>query len=478
MASAQTVARNSLVQFAGRGVTMAVSLAILTLLSRYLGPYRFGQYQLVIAFLLLVNLSDLGITTIAVRHLSTARRDESEIIGNILVIRAALSLTTTVIAIIIAAVWQHSAETTKAIAVASLSFPLMLLGSSYGAIFAARLKMQYAVIGNIAQSLVSLSLMGAVAWTGGGLIRMLVAYDAGFLVNSLVSLYFARRFVRIGFRFDRAYAREIVIEALPLGMAVILIAVYSRIDTLMLRWFRDSEAVGYYTFAYRAVDLAAPLSLMFIGSIFPLLSNHHAADERVAFRRLYQRSQDVLTLLGISMLTMMILFARPLVHLVGGDLYAPSVTSLRILAMAFGLIWLSNLVDHSLIAVGRQDVLLKNAALGLVVNVGVNLVLIPTYGKEGAAAATVVTELAVLLPALAVLSRYIGGLPSFSVAWKLLPVAFVAGGVVYFLDLYWLWEAVITSGVLVAGVALFRLVSPADIRMVLRREPLDAAARV
>lgn len=478
MASAQTVARNSLVQFAGRGVTMGVSLAILTLLSRYLGPYRFGQYQLVIAFLLLVNVSDLGITTIAVRHLATARRDESEIMGNILVIRTVLSVATTIIAIVIAAAWQHSAESTKAIAVASLSFPLMLLSSSYGAIFAARLKMQYAVIGNIAQSLVSLALMGAVAWTGGGLIRMLVAYDAGFLVNSLVSLYFARRFVRIGFRFDRAFATEIVIEALPLGMAVILIAVYSRIDTLMLRGFRDSEAVGYYTFAYRAVDLAAPLSLMFIGSIFPILSNHHAADERNEFKRLYQRSQDVLTLLGISMLTMMILFARPLVHLVGGDQYAPSVTSLRILAMAFGLIWLSNLVDHSLIAVGRQDVLLKNAGLGLVVNVGVNLFLIPTYGKEGAAAATVLTEVAVLVPALVVLSRYIGSLPSFSVAWKLLPVAFVAGGVVYFLDLFWLWEAVITFGVLVVGVALLRLVSPADIRMVLRRESLDAAARV
>jgi O-antigen/teichoic acid export membrane protein len=99
MASARHVARNSLVQFAGRGVTMGVSLAILTLLSRYLGPYEFGQYQLVIAFLLLVNISDLGITTIAIRHLSTKRQSESTIMGNILVIRAALASTTTFLAI-------------------------------------------------------------------------------------------------------------------------------------------------------------------------------------------------------------------------------------------------------------------------------------------------------------------------------------------------------------------------------------------
>lgn len=477
MPSARHVARNSLVQFAGRGITMAVSLAILTLLSRYLGPYEFGQYQLVIAFLLLVNISDLGITTIAVRHLATARRDESEIMGNIVVIRAALALTATVLAITIALAIGYSAEATRAIAVAALSFPLMLLSGSYNTIFAAKLRMEYAALANVAQSLTSLALMGFVAWSGGGLIRMLVAYDAGFLVNSLVCMYFARRFVSLSVRFDRTYAREIIVEALPLGMAVVVIAVYSRIDILLLKAFTDSESVGYYAFAYRAVDLAAPLSLMFIGSVFPLLSNHHVADERAEFRRLYQRSLDILTLLGISMLTLMILFARPLVEMVGGAQYAPAVMSLRILAMAFGLIWLSNLVDHSLIAIGRQDVLLRNACIGLVVNVGTNLFLIPMYGREGAAAATVLTEIAVLAPALIVLSGYIGGLPSFWVAWKLLPVACVAGAVVYFLKLPWFGEAAITCALLVTGVALLRVVSLAEIRMLLRRESLDAAAR-
>jgi hypothetical protein len=118
------------------------------------------------------------------------------------------------------------------------------------------------------------------------------------------------------------------------------------------------------------------------------------------------------------MLTLMIMFARPLVQIVGGSDYEPAVNSLRILSIAFGLIWLSNLVDHSLIAVGRQRVLFVNACIGLVVNVTANLVLIPVYGQDGAAVATVLTEIAVLLPALVVLSSYLGRLPSFWVAWR------------------------------------------------------------
>ena len=84
MTVAQKVARNSLLQLGGRGLTMAIALGTLTVLARYLGPTRFGQYQLVIAFLTLVNISDLGVATIAVRHLSTTERDPDELMGNVL----------------------------------------------------------------------------------------------------------------------------------------------------------------------------------------------------------------------------------------------------------------------------------------------------------------------------------------------------------------------------------------------------------
>ena len=54
---------------------------------------------------------------------------------------------------------------------------------------------------------------------------------------------------------------------------------YGRIDIVLLRSFTDGDSVGYYGFAYRAVDLAAPLSFMFIASVFPLLSRYHAEAE-------------------------------------------------------------------------------------------------------------------------------------------------------------------------------------------------------
>jgi O-antigen/teichoic acid export membrane protein len=152
MTEAQKVARNSLVQFAGRGVTMGASIVALALLSQYLGPHRYGQYQLVIAFLTLVNVSDLGVATIAVRHLSTTERDPDELMANVLTVRTVLALVSSALAIGAAWALGYPSDIKIAIAVASLSFPLTIFSGSFNAAFAANLRMEYAVIGNIAQT--------------------------------------------------------------------------------------------------------------------------------------------------------------------------------------------------------------------------------------------------------------------------------------------------------------------------------------
>jgi len=482
MTVARTVARNSLVQLAGRGITMAVSLATLSLLSRYLGPEEFGQYQFVIAFLLLVNVSDFGVATLAVRHLSTSEHDADELMGNVVVVRSVLAALSTLIAITIAFLVGYPAEIKAAIAVAALSFPLMIAAGAYNATFAAHLRMEYGAIGNIAQAVVTLAGMAIVALYGGGLIALLFAFNLGIFANSIVCVHFARRFVRARLSFDSAYSLRLLREAAPLGLAVLIITAYGRLDILLLRAFTDDEAVGYYGFAYRIVDLAFPLSFFFVGSVFPLLSTYHSERRLGEFRRLYARAFDVLAIAAVAVVTGVILFANPLVRIIGGSEYAPAVLSMQVLAGAVALIWLSNLADHGMIAIGRQGALLGIALAGLTVNVASNLVLIPLYGKEGAAIATVLTEVAVLLPAWWVIARYTGDAPSFALAVRLVPVALLASVVVYALPLHWAVEAALVVITFGAGLLALRVVSPAELRSVLGRsgqpENLKIGSRV
>ncbi len=472
---ARSIARNSAIQLGGRGITMVASLATIALVARYLGPHKYGQYQLIIAMLLLVNVSDFGIATVAVRHLSVGRRSADHIISNVLTLRLALGIAAAAIAIGLSFAMQYDAEVKWAMAVASLSFLLMIFSGSFNAAFVAHLRMEFAVAGNIAQAVVLLAGVTTVVLTEGGLVRLLIAYDAAILANSLVCLYFARRFVNPKFSFDQVYSRELMRDAVPIMIAGLLINAYDRVDVLMLKLFTDSPSVGYYGFAYRLIDLAAPLSFIFVNSVYPLLSTHHANGEMGEFKKLYQRAHDFLSLAGVSISTGVILFAPEIVRFIGGNEYYAAVTSLRVLALAFALIWLSNLVNYSLIAVGKQGMLLWIACIGLAVNVSVNLVMIPIYGKEGAAATTALTELTILVGGLVVLGRYMGERPSFWVAGRLLPVAGVTAVVAYALPLPWIAEMAVFAMLFGAGVAAVRVASPHDIRAMLRRGSSEPA---
>ncbi len=474
---ARTVARNSAVQLAGRGLTMVVSLGTLTLLARYLGPEDFGQYQLIIAILFLVNVADFGMATVATRHLISGQHDPDDLMGNVVTIRLAIGAGAAVIAVAAAILLNYDSEVRLAMAVASLSFILMVFSGSYYAAFNANLRMEYAVAGSVAQAVVTISGMGIAVLLDGGLLGLMIAYNAGFAASSAVSYFFARRFIRPHFAFDRTYSRLLISDAMPLMVAGLVINAYARIDLILLKIFATPNSVGHYSFAYRFIDMAAPLSFLFVSSVYPLLSDYHARGDMASFKRLYQRSHDFLSLAGLTLATGVILFAPHIVEILGGGEYYGAATTMRVLAMTFALIWLTNLVNHSLIAVGKQHVLLWTAVLGLAVNVSVNLFMIPTYGKEGAAATQALTEATILVASLVILSRYMGEAPSFWVAGRLLPVAGVASIAVYALPFPWLTEVLLTGVLFGSGIALVRIVSLRELRELLHhREPPDAAA--
>jgi O-antigen/teichoic acid export membrane protein len=457
---------------------MTVTLATLSLLSRYLGPDEFGRYQFVIAFLLLVNVSDFGISTIAVRHLSTGQRDPDELIGNVVVVRSILAAASTVIAVSVALIVGYPPEIQLAIAVASLSFPLMIASGAYTAAFAANLRMEFVALGSVVQGVVTLGGMLLVVAAGGGLIELLLAFNAGLLANSVVCWLFVRRFVRPKLSFDRDYSFTLVKQGAPLGLAVLIMTAYGRLDIIILRAFTEDSTVGFYGFAYRVVDLGFPLSFFFVGSIFPLLSAYHAERRDEEFRAMYWRAHDVLSVGAVGVITVIVMFASPIVRIIGGPEYEPAIRMMQLLVGAVALIWWSNLADHGLIAIGKQGLLLWIALMGLVVNITANLILIPPFGGNGAALSTLLTETAVLAPAAWIIARHTQEGPSFVTLGRTILVALVSAAVVYALPLHWTLELALVASLFAVGLLAMRVTTLAEIRDLLGRPAASDMRRV
>ena len=192
---------------------------------------------------------------------------------------------------------------------------------------------------------------------------------------------------------------------------------FDRLDVLMLGFFRQAAEVGIYSVAFR---LIMPLELLpetFNTVFLPKVSRFRRREEISRYFR------DTLKVTGLvaAVCVLLILFAKPLILLVLGERFLPSVKLFQILVGAFILLTMINpinLVGHSL---NRPQLFAIMAGINLVLNFGGNIVFIPRYGALGAAIVTLVSRVLGGLIGLLILKYYLD-------RWTGPPAAETAGG--------------------------------------------------
>jgi len=192
-------------------------------------------------------------------------------------------------------------------------------------------------------------------------------------------------------RFDRALAGRAARAALPLGLASLLSMLYFKGDVVLLHRLSTDAELGAYSAAYKLFEGSMILPAIVLSAAFPPLARAHGDRER---QRRWERPV-VTALLGLGLLVGAVLYfgRAPLIALFFGPAFGRAAASLRLLALGVPLLYFNYGLTHFLIArdLGRRNLLF--GALMLIVNVGINLAVIPRHGGPGAAAATTLTEL-------------------------------------------------------------------------------------
>ncbi|HKC82813.1 MAG TPA: polysaccharide biosynthesis C-terminal domain-containing protein, partial [bacterium] len=151
--------------------------------------------------------------------------------------------------------------------------------------------------------------------------------------------------------------------------------------------------------------------------------------------------------------------AAPLTSLLLGPGFGPSEPALRILSLALGVAFVNSAFIGALNASDRQISFTWAAGWSLVVNVALNLALIPLFGYKGASWATVATELALGVVGWILTARHVGRLPVFALSWRVVVAGLVMGIAIYPLQtLHGVELAIpIVAGAVVYGVAVLLL---------------------
>ncbi len=234
-----------------------------------------------------------------------------------------------------------------------------------------------------------------------------------------------RKLQTIRLNVDWAEWRALLREAAPLAVGAIMVSFSYRLDSVMLSKLDTFTAVGVYGVAYKFVDVVHYLPAALMPPLLAILVRAWPQDPRT-FTDNFRRAFTAITWVGTLVAVEFAVFARPVISLLYGNEYADGADAARIVVGAECIAAFTALALTALVAMGRNRLYLVAAVAGLVVNVALNLWLIPTHSYEGAAMATLVTNALVLVLIWVPLSRLgaVGPLPLQSLA-----LAVLAGGI-------------------------------------------------
>lgn len=445
------------------GITSNISLvfvlALTVLASRVLGDAVFGQYTFLLAVTtLLVDLSVLGTTNFV--SIIVAREPErtSEMVANILGLRIPASLLFVIVCLSIAFVSMP--EVLLAALLISLDWVVRTVIHLLRGVLRARNMFRWDT------QVATIERLAVLVFGGLGLLffRNLTGFAFGYLVGRIVGMLACiRAYYRLGevlrFAFQHDQWRWIMKGGFPIGVRGMLNGVSFRIDAFVLGLLRASSEVGWYGAAFKFLEASFFIQDAIGASFQPAISRAFGKHNREMIAELYGRGLKVLLIVAGFATAVGFAYANELVILVFGHDYANASSALRILIWALPFVYGSMTSIVLLDAVGSQSRTVAFFAISVVVNLVLNLLLIPRYGFLGAAMTTIVTEvfLAIVLIWFSFRSGYV-----FPVAWVYGPLAASLAFITFALVLPLAIGAIVGAGAFIVVLLILGVFDEAD----------------
>lgn len=378
----------------GETISMAIGFVLAIILARYLGDEVFGQYSFIFSFVFLfATLAYFGIATISTKEIAQNPEKSEDYFSNILSLKVIFVILAYFGVFIFSQFLGKPNEIKNLIYLAGFCLIFRALSHGLCSLFRAHQKFFYEALTKILEYPILLGLIILIVLSKGKFSLIIWAYVFSSLIGLigaliLVRIYFLKK---IKFGFDFSFWKKVLVQAWPIALASTFVAIYFKIDTIMLSLMKTDRVVGWYNAAYNLTFALLFLPNLIMVSFFPEMSKifkNHQND----WLKFYQKSLGLMAVLGLVVSSIVFLGARIIILIIYGSTYLASIPALKILAPALFFSYLSHVFLFSLISVNRQIIYTGVTFFGAVFNLGLNFIFIPRYSYLGAAFTTLLTE--------------------------------------------------------------------------------------
>jgi O-antigen/teichoic acid export membrane protein len=389
--TSRRLARNTVFSAVGEGSNLL--LFVLPFVSaRLLGPEPFGIFSAAFAYVGLFRIfPDFGMSYASTLDISRDRSKAARLLGNLLGFQAILSIATLAACLGIGRL-LFSGDTWLCVLV--LSFDLIFKSvkttlrwllkavEAFGTEAVALLAERTAIV-----LFGTLSLLAGYGVVGFALAFLCVRF---FDTMGLLAWVHAR-VERLTLRAEPAVWGELFRKGLPFAYAGLMITLFFQVDKVLLEKMRGPIEVGWYSTPVWALEGLTLVPRILGYALIPTMAAVYASAPGTV-TELYRRGSKYLLVAGLPVVAFGVLASDLLVLFFFGETYRPSIAAARWLLPAALFMFLSNFAETTLACINRWRTIVVTSTIALVLNVALNLWLIPHHGYKGAAAATLATE--------------------------------------------------------------------------------------
>jgi O-antigen/teichoic acid export membrane protein len=382
--------KNTGMLFVGRVGSLAIKMVVSIMLARYLGRGYNGIINGGIAYIYFFSaIATLGLDQFIVKELHQFPDNRDQILGTSFWMKIMAGLCC--IPIIYTAYLIYPAKGTP--------YNYILIFSTIGIIqaftvidayFQSQVQSKYIMQVQIAGNLISAFIKLLLIYTKQPLIYFIYAYTFDFLLISIGYYFTYQRKQRSIFKWSFNYqlAVKLLKYSWPLIISGIMVSLYMKIDAIMLQNIAGVKEAGAYATVAQFSEAWNFIPAVIVTSLFPAILNARR-DDVARYKKRIQHLYDLMVYLSLPV-AIIITFASPLIYKLLTPEYAYAAPTLSVHIWSGVFVFLGAASSQYLIAENFNKLTFIRTGFGAIVNIVLNLILIPHMGMMGAAIATLV----------------------------------------------------------------------------------------
>ncbi|MEN4017736.1 MAG: flippase [Methanobacterium sp.] len=398
MNAVKSLAKNTSLLLISQVISYILAFFYMIYIARYLGTDGFGILSFALAFTGILSIfTDLGLNTLTVREVARDKSLTNKYFSNIFFIKMIFCILTFGLMALIINLLGYSLETINVVYLVGLSVIFTAISGFFNSIFQAHEKMEYQSLGLVLQNF--LMFIGVLIVINFGLSIIVFAFV--YFISSLISLFYILivyfwKFPPRNVEIRRNYWKPTIKESLPFGLTAVFATVYVWIDSVMLSLMQGNEAVGLYNAAYRIIIVLLFIQSVSSISIFPTMSKFYISSKN-SLKMTVEKYFKFMFIISIPIGIIVMLLSDKIILFVFGVQYENSILLLQILVWATVFTFIYTAFVQMFLSTNKQFVITKITALCMMINIILNLILIPQFSYIGASFVTVITEFTILV---------------------------------------------------------------------------------